>query len=197
MTVPRPHCLGRKACAELLGRVSDTIGFLGRTAWPVVDLFIRIQIAKQTILPGFLLAADWNTALTLATQEYPVPWLDSGNRGASWHRPATWGWLQSPAGVGHQNRRSVGPCPGRRDAHRTTCNSTLIYSCLCSVWVTLYVGRVRCRSIIFSCKEWHAARYQSRHRSPEFSKRRENPAPLPICSDCECGCFSPCWSRAA
>jgi NADH:ubiquinone reductase (H+-translocating) len=61
---------------ELLAWVSDTMGFLGRTAWPVVDLLIRVQIAKQTILPGLLLAADRNTALTLAIQEYPVPWLE-------------------------------------------------------------------------------------------------------------------------
>jgi NADH:ubiquinone reductase (H+-translocating) len=65
-----------QAYAELLAWGVDVVGFLGRTAWPVVDLLIRIQIAQQTILPGLILAADWNTALTLATQEYPVPWLD-------------------------------------------------------------------------------------------------------------------------
>jgi NADH dehydrogenase len=60
----------------ILTWAADAVGFLGRTAWPVIDLLIRIQIAKQTVVPGLLLAADWNTALTLATLEYPVPWLD-------------------------------------------------------------------------------------------------------------------------
>ena len=81
MTVPRPfHAVSpaRQAYAEILAWAADTIGFLGRTAWPVVDLFIRVQIAKQTILPGLLLAADRNTALTLAGHEYPVPWLEPG-----------------------------------------------------------------------------------------------------------------------
>jgi len=79
MAVPRrPHTLSpaRQADAEILAWAADTIGFLGRTAWPVV--LIRVQIAKQTILPGLLLAADRITALTLAAHEYPVPWLEPG-----------------------------------------------------------------------------------------------------------------------
>jgi NADH:ubiquinone reductase (H+-translocating) len=66
----------QQAYAEVLAWAADAIGFLGRTAWPVVDLLARIQIAKHTILPGLILAADWNTALTLAIHEYPVPWLE-------------------------------------------------------------------------------------------------------------------------
>jgi NADH dehydrogenase len=79
MTVSRrryPVSPASQAIVGILAWAADAIGFLGRTAWPVIDLLIRIQIAKQTVLPGLLLAADWNTALTLATLEYPVPWLD-------------------------------------------------------------------------------------------------------------------------
>ena len=78
MTTARPHRAfspAQQAYVEVLAWVADVIGFLGRSAWPVVDLIIRVQIAKQAILPGLLLAADWNTALRLATDEYPLPWL--------------------------------------------------------------------------------------------------------------------------
>jgi NADH dehydrogenase len=66
----------RQVYAEILAWIADTIGFLGRSAWPAVDVLIRVQIAKQTILPGMLLAADRHTAVTLAIHEYPVPWLE-------------------------------------------------------------------------------------------------------------------------
>jgi NADH:ubiquinone reductase (H+-translocating) len=62
--------------AELVALIADVIQFLGRTAWPVVDLIVRFWIAMPAIVSGLLLANDWNTALTLAISEYPVPWLD-------------------------------------------------------------------------------------------------------------------------
>jgi NADH:ubiquinone reductase (H+-translocating) len=64
--------------AEIFALVADVIAFLGRSAWPVVDLVIRFWIAKQAIMSGLLLANDWNTALTLAIHEYPIPWLSPG-----------------------------------------------------------------------------------------------------------------------
>jgi NADH:ubiquinone reductase (H+-translocating) len=62
--------------AELFALAADVIAFLGRTAWPVVDVFIRLWIGKQAIFSGLLLAHDWNTAFTLAAHEYPISWLD-------------------------------------------------------------------------------------------------------------------------
>jgi NADH dehydrogenase FAD-containing subunit/uncharacterized membrane protein YphA (DoxX/SURF4 family) len=73
---PRYASPTRHRAAEVFSLVADIIGFLGRTAWPIVDLFIRLWIGKQAILSGLLLANDWNTALTLAANEYPIPWLD-------------------------------------------------------------------------------------------------------------------------
>jgi len=64
--------------ADLFALYADTIEFLGRSAWPIVDLVIRLWMAKQAILPGLLLANDWYTALLLAANEYPVPWLSPG-----------------------------------------------------------------------------------------------------------------------
>ncbi|HZB92149.1 MAG TPA: NAD(P)/FAD-dependent oxidoreductase [Stellaceae bacterium] len=58
--------------AELFAFIADVIGFLGRTAWPVLDIVIRLWIGKQAIMSGLLLAHDWNTAVTLAVQEYPI-----------------------------------------------------------------------------------------------------------------------------
>jgi NADH dehydrogenase len=66
----------QQRAAELFALIADAIQFLGRTAWPVVDLIIRFWIATPAIVSGLLLANDWNTALTLAISEYPVSWLD-------------------------------------------------------------------------------------------------------------------------
>src|SRR5208282_162631 len=66
----------QQRAADLFALIADAIQFLGRTAWPVVDLIIRFWIATPAIVSGLLLANDWNTALTLAISEYPVSWLD-------------------------------------------------------------------------------------------------------------------------
>jgi NADH:ubiquinone reductase (H+-translocating) len=68
----------QQRAAELFALIADVIGFLSRTAWPVVDLAVRFWIAKQAMVSGLLLAYDRNTALTLAINEYPIPWLDPG-----------------------------------------------------------------------------------------------------------------------
>src|SRR5260370_40924556 len=74
--IPRYASPTRHRAAEVFSLVADVIRFLGRTAWPIIDLFIRLWIGKQAILSGLLLANDWNPALTLAVNEYPIPWLD-------------------------------------------------------------------------------------------------------------------------
>jgi NADH:ubiquinone reductase (H+-translocating) len=66
----------QQRAAELFAFFADAIQFLGRTAWPVVDLIVRFWIAMPAILSGLLMANDWNTALMLAINEYPIPWLD-------------------------------------------------------------------------------------------------------------------------
>src|ERR1700730_14217911 len=66
----------RQRASELVALIADAIQFLGRTAWPVVDLIVRFWIAMPAIVSSLLLANDWNTALMLAISEYPIPWLD-------------------------------------------------------------------------------------------------------------------------
>jgi len=65
----------QQRAAELFAFFADAIQFLGRTAWPVVDLIVRFWIAMPAIVSGLLMANDWNTALMLAINEYPIPWL--------------------------------------------------------------------------------------------------------------------------
>jgi len=62
--------------AELFALIADVIGFLGRTAWPVLDLVIRLWLGKQALMSSVLLAHEWNTAVTLAAKEYPIHGLD-------------------------------------------------------------------------------------------------------------------------
>jgi hypothetical protein len=50
--LPRYVSPTRHRAAELFSLVADVIGFLGRTAWPVVDLFVRLWLGKQAILSG-------------------------------------------------------------------------------------------------------------------------------------------------
>ena len=60
----------QQRAAELFAFFADAIQFLGRTAWPVVDLIVRFWIAMPAIVSGLLMANDWNTALMLAINEY-------------------------------------------------------------------------------------------------------------------------------
>ncbi|MDF1719215.1 MAG: FAD-dependent oxidoreductase [Minwuia sp.] len=53
----------------------DTITGVG---WPVLDLVLRIWIGQTFLLSGLLKVADWDNALFLATNEYPVSWLAPG-----------------------------------------------------------------------------------------------------------------------
>jgi hypothetical protein len=36
--------------AEVFALIADVIGFLGRTAWPVLDVVIRLWIGKQAVM---------------------------------------------------------------------------------------------------------------------------------------------------
>lgn len=53
----------------------DTVDFLARIGWPVIDLAFRIWIAQQLLVSAILLTNHWDTAVYLAKNEYPVPWL--------------------------------------------------------------------------------------------------------------------------
>jgi NADH dehydrogenase len=65
------HIMARR-CANIV----RVLNFLGLVAWPIIDFIFRFIMANQLLTAGMLMAYDWNTSVLLATQEYPVPWLN-------------------------------------------------------------------------------------------------------------------------
>ena len=49
------------------------------TFWPISDLVIRFFIGMWFLRSGLVKAADWDTALYLAANEYPVDWMSPAN----------------------------------------------------------------------------------------------------------------------
>jgi len=62
--------------AAFLKRVDEALRVAEVTLYPFLDLAIRLWLAQAFWVSGVLKLANWDTALTLATYEYPVPWLD-------------------------------------------------------------------------------------------------------------------------
>ncbi|MDH5255192.1 MAG: DoxX family membrane protein, partial [Gammaproteobacteria bacterium] len=65
------------------GAHSAAVRVLGNLVWPPLDLLTRLWLAQAFLVSGILKVADWETAVDLATHEYPVAWLD----------PVTAAWL--------------------------------------------------------------------------------------------------------
>ncbi len=57
----------------MLAWLADAIQFLGRTAWPIVDLLIRLWLGKMAFVASVLIATDRATAVSMAPGMYPVP----------------------------------------------------------------------------------------------------------------------------
>src|SRR5260221_262386 len=55
------------------------IAFLSRTAWPLVDLLIRLWIGKSALVLSVLIATDWTTVVRMAEGAYPIPDLSLGS----------------------------------------------------------------------------------------------------------------------
>ncbi|MEM6858780.1 MAG: FAD-dependent oxidoreductase [Pseudomonadota bacterium] len=49
------------------------------TFWPISDALIRFFVGMWFLRSGLVKAADWETALYLATNEYPVSWMSPAN----------------------------------------------------------------------------------------------------------------------
>lgn len=62
--------------AAFLGQTNDVLRIAEVTLYPVLDLIIRLWLAQIFWVSGILKLANWDNALTLATYEYPVSWLD-------------------------------------------------------------------------------------------------------------------------
>jgi NADH dehydrogenase len=59
--------------------LGDAIAFLSRTAWPLVDLVIRIWIGKSALVLSVLISTDWTTVVRMAAGSYPIPDLSLGS----------------------------------------------------------------------------------------------------------------------
>src|SRR5215475_6786199 len=53
--------------------LGDAIAFLSRTAWPLVDLLIRIWVGKRAIVLSLLVTTDWPMAASMTLGSYPIP----------------------------------------------------------------------------------------------------------------------------
>ena len=53
-----------------------TVRVSEKTLGPLLDVLIRLSIAQAFLVSGVLKAANWDNALLLAANEYPVSWLD-------------------------------------------------------------------------------------------------------------------------
>ena len=75
---PERHTRGAQSAR--LARYADAwarcVAMLERPMGALVDLLIRLILAQVFFTSAVLKLADWNTALYLAANEYPVSWLD-------------------------------------------------------------------------------------------------------------------------
>ena len=62
--------------AAFLKRADEALRVAEVTLYPFLDLAIRLWLAQAFWVSGVLKLANWDNALTLATYEYPVSWLD-------------------------------------------------------------------------------------------------------------------------
>lgn len=62
--------------AAFLKRVDEALRVAEATFYPFLDLLIRLWLAQVFWVSGVLKLAHWDNALTLATYEYPVSWLN-------------------------------------------------------------------------------------------------------------------------
>jgi NADH dehydrogenase/putative oxidoreductase len=77
MAEPLLHRWTRSAgLARAIGLWADTFRVLQRSAAPGIDLLIRLWIAQIYFVSGVVKIADWDRALYLSANEYPVSWLD-------------------------------------------------------------------------------------------------------------------------
>ena len=59
----------------VVGWIADTYHYSERFAGPILDLIIRLWLAQAFFISGVLKAANWDNALFLAANEYPVSWM--------------------------------------------------------------------------------------------------------------------------
>jgi NADH dehydrogenase FAD-containing subunit/uncharacterized membrane protein YphA (DoxX/SURF4 family) len=66
----------RSRWPRLIRAHAELFRVLRTTAWPVLDLLLRLSLAQQFFVSGVLKVTNWQAALYLAAHEYPVSWMD-------------------------------------------------------------------------------------------------------------------------
>ena len=66
----------QRVLARPVGWLAAAIRIGQSAVWAPLDLVIRLWLAQTFFVSGLLKAADWDNALSLAANEYPVSWLD-------------------------------------------------------------------------------------------------------------------------
>lgn len=62
--------------ASVIAWTGEVFYFAQRSMGPVFDLVVRLWLAQMFFVSGVLKAADWDNALYLSANEYPVTWLN-------------------------------------------------------------------------------------------------------------------------
>ena len=55
---------------------AETLRLMRTLTWPAIDLGIRLWLAQLFFASGLIKVGNWQTALYLSANEYPVSWLD-------------------------------------------------------------------------------------------------------------------------
>ena len=76
LTEPQRASLAQRALARPLSWAAFVVRAMEKTLWPLLDLVIRLWLAQVFFVSGVLKAANWENALNLAANEYPVSWLN-------------------------------------------------------------------------------------------------------------------------
>ena len=78
-TPTSPWNIGRSDSSRwlplIVGWHGNLVRTLERAAWPVLDLVLRLWLAEAYLASGLVKVTNWQTALFLASDEYPVRWL--------------------------------------------------------------------------------------------------------------------------
>src|SRR5258706_14303506 len=73
---PLPPGRGLSPYSRLLGAHAEFFRLLRVVGWPLLDLVMRVGLAQGFFVSGVLKASNWTTAVELATNVYPVAWMN-------------------------------------------------------------------------------------------------------------------------
>lgn len=76
------HDARRSDRSAVMSRLAKIYSGTTVVFWPFTDLAMRFFVALPFLRSGIVKAGDWDTAVLLATQEYPVSWMAPQNAAA-------------------------------------------------------------------------------------------------------------------